>query len=286
MMLVASVVIALAATGLAFGLGWAHIPSGGGPAPATSASEAIAPSSTLGDSLSPSPAQTPDASPPPGSPRGSTLAVATNVPGAGGSDALAIGRLGGERRDGTACTWLSQGSLRTALLWPFGFSALDDPLRLIGPDGQVLAVVGDDLELGGGGPPVDFVPTAAQDPCGVGRLFAVSTVGTVNGQRVDVGEGSLRLVTRPPGAAMSCPASFLQPVMLVMTDGRLRLRTGGQDVDVSWPAGFSVLPGNRIRIVDAKGGAVMTQGVPVDDARGIATGGRIDICGFGTTVYE
>jgi hypothetical protein len=286
MILVASIAIAVLSIGIAYGQQSAHLSSGDGPASAAAASAAVPPASTPGDTPAPSPLQSPDASPPTGSSPTNELAVATTAPGAPGSDALASGRLGGERRDGLVCWWLSQGSFRMALLWPFGFSAVDNPLRIIGPDGQSLAAVGDDVELGGGAPPVDYVPTPAQDPCDVGHLYGVSVVGTVNGQRVDIGEGSLTLVTRAPSDAMSCPLPFLEPIMLVMTDGRLRLRTGGHDVDASWPAGFSALPGNRIRIVDAQGVVVIVQGVQIDNARGITAGGRIDVCGFGATIYR
>jgi hypothetical protein len=213
------------------------------------------------------------------------LAVATKPPGSIGSDALAVGVLDGQRRDDIACLWLTQDSGREALLWPFGFSALDDPLRIIGPDGQALAEVGDEVELGGGSPPLNSVRSGVMDRCSIGALFDVSVVARVNGTEVDVGEGSLRLTTRRPGAMSSCPATFLDPVVLVMSDGRLRLRTPNGDVDATWPDGFSAKPGNRIRIVDADGVEVMRQGLEVADARGVATADRIDICGIGSAAY-
>jgi hypothetical protein len=111
--------------------------------------------------------------------------VATSAPG-GGGDALAAGTLGGRTHPGGACFWLGEGSRRVALVWPFGFTALTDPLRLVGGDRQVLARRGDHVQLGGGGPPVDYVLTPAQDPCKTGDVFAVSSVVSVNGAPLEV----------------------------------------------------------------------------------------------------
>ena len=282
MLLAASVALAIATAGVALGPQWTRLSVIGGPGSAVSPANGVVPP-PLASGIPALPSQHASTSYPPVA---GTLALATKPPGSVGSDALALGRLGGELRAGAACLWLTQDSGRMALLWPFGFSALADPLRIIGPDGQTLATVGDDIELGGGSPPVDFIPTAAQDPCGVGALFDVSVVGTVNGKRVDIGEGSLQLATRQPGDPSSCPEPFVEPVTLVMSDGRLRLRTTDSDVDVSWPEGFSAQPGSRIRIADAHGVDVMTQGVQVSNVRGVVAGGRIDICGIGAKVYE
>ena len=281
-LLVASVALAIATAGVALGLQWTRFSTIGGPGSAASMANGVVPPPPTGDTSALPSQRSSDTNPL----VGGALALATKPPGSVGSDALALGQLGGELRAGAACLWLTQDSGRMALLWPFGFSALDDPLRIIGPDGQTLAIVGDDIELGGGSPPVDFVPTAAQDPCGVGTLFDVSVVGTVNGKRVDIGEGSLQLTTRQHGTPPSCPAPPLEPVTLVMSDGRLRLRTTDSGVDVSWPEGFSAQPGSRIRIVDAQGVEVMTQGVQVSNARGVEAGGRIDICGIGAKIYR
>ena len=44
-----------------------------------------------------------------------------------------------------------QGGTRLVPVWPFGYSATSDPLTIFDYDGNVLAVEGDTLELGGGG---------------------------------------------------------------------------------------------------------------------------------------
>ena len=80
-----------------------------------------------------------------------------------------------------ACGWLSQGRATRPLLgifivWPFGFRAFVNPLRLVGPDNETIAKVGDTLELAGGAPPPSYAPTVAQDPCGVGGIDVASGI--------------------------------------------------------------------------------------------------------------
>lgn len=113
-------------------------------------------------------------------------ALATSPPESnGGGDARAEGVLGGELRDGAACFWLDwpKGIPGSALVWPYGFSATADPLALLGPDGKVIARPGDTLVLGGGGPPVDYIIPPDRDPCGIGIIFVVGEVSSVNGER-------------------------------------------------------------------------------------------------------
>lgn len=194
--------------------------------------------------------------------------------------------------DNRACIWIEPTAedgvdpVRTALIWPTGFEALDDPLRILGPDAQILARVGDVVELGGGGPAVDYVPTSQQDPCQIGRVFYRSVVATVNGTRVDTGAGSLQIVTRQLGSPGTCGAAFMDPVMLVMSGGHLQLRMDGTDWEVSWPHGFSAVPGERITILDGNGVVVLRQGVESSTVRGSLVQDQIEVCGFGDITYD
>ncbi len=211
------------------------------------------------------------------------------APETSGGDALGGGTLGLERLSGQACFWVRPGGYdyaRTALVWPHGFSARDNPVRLIGPDGQVLARLGDLVTLGGGSSPPGFVPGSTQDPCGIGNIFFVSSVVTVNGKPIDIGEGSLRLETRPDNGSTACPKEPLEPLMLVMSDDRLQLRgiAMGEDVPAIWPDGFHAMT-NPIRVVDTKGRDVVIQGVETAKLRGVRTGMSIDVCGLGEVTY-
>jgi hypothetical protein len=221
------------------------------------------------------------------------VALHTAPPGSGGADALGGGVLGGKTLNGVACFWFDQpGSTdpanRVAIGWPFGFRAFVNPLRIVGPDGEVLARVGDLVEAGGGGAPPGEALTPAQDPCGIGRFFAVGEVAVaVGGRRMWISEGSLALVTRPKGMLSDCPAAPLEPLMLVMSDSHLRLRLidPGVDVDAIWPAGFSAIRPNNAEVLDAGGRLVIEQGREVRDARGVATATGLAICGIGEKVF-
>ena len=216
------------------------------------------------------------------------LPLATLAPGRTPGDARFEGTLGGGATSGTACFWVSAPGLgvRTALVWPNGFSAAADPLALLGPDGQVLAQPGDSVVLGGGGPPVGATPAPAQDPCGLGSVFLVASVVEVNGKAVNIGEGSLRLVAYAASAAGSCPSGYLPSLMLVMSGGHLRLRTtDGTDLNATWPPGFTARAGNRITVVDPTGRVVTTQGVGAGNLRGEVGTGSVAICGAGSQSY-
>jgi len=225
-------------------------------------------------------------SPPPQVPSGS-LVVATLPPGAGAGDALASGLLGGRELGGTGCFWVDiQGGSREALVWPHGFAASADPLAILGPDGQLLATTGDTVDLGGGAPAAGASITRAEDPCSLGRLFLVSVVASVNGTPVSVGEGSLRLTTRPAGAVAACPSGYLPTLTLVMAGGSLRLRpANGADLNASWPDLFGAKPGARIMVVDPSGRVVATQGVGAANLRGQISATGVAVCGVGTRTY-
>ncbi len=130
------------------------------------------------------------ASPPPSSSASAALMpgellLATSPPGSvGGGDARLEGILHGKTLDGHACFWVeppTATTTRMALVWPSGYHAyLDPPLSIHAPDYRVIALAGESIALGGGGPPVDYQPTTEQDPCGFGAIFVVSGVVSVN----------------------------------------------------------------------------------------------------------
>lgn len=60
---------------------------------------------------------------------------------------------------------------RTVPMWPFGYSATSDPLTLYDYDGNVFAVEGDTLELGGGNVPADMVEG---ERCGAENAWVVN----------------------------------------------------------------------------------------------------------------
>lgn len=141
-----------------------------------------------------SPSPTPDATPvvsaaPAPSLSAGEFVLPTRPPNtSGGGDALLTGVLGGTVREGGGCIWLEElapnGSVavRASIIWPYGFRAFLDPMRVVGRDGQLVAKVGDRVEFGGGGQPQGYVPTPQQDPCGLGQVVGVSSVVSVNGE--------------------------------------------------------------------------------------------------------
>jgi len=108
----------------------------------------------------------------------------------------------------------------------------------------------------------------------------------VNGMPINIGEGSLRLETRPDNGSTACPTEPLERLMLVMSNDRLQLRSiaTGEDVPATWPSGFHAMT-NPIRVVDAKGRDVVIQGVETTKLRGVRTAMSIDVCGLGDTTY-
>lgn len=117
------------------------------------------------------------------------IPVATAPPATFGMDARGVGTLGGKIERDQACFWLvsDQGS-RTALIWPYGFTAQREPLRVLASDGSVIAAPGDRIEIGGGAFPGP--PTPKDDPCGIGKDFIVSAVVSVNGAAPSFKAGS------------------------------------------------------------------------------------------------
>jgi hypothetical protein len=194
-------------------------------------------------------------------------------------DALAAGVLGGVAAPEVACFWFEGEGRRTALVWPFGFSARFDPLRLLGGDGQVLATIGDEVELGGGVLPIDRQPRPPDDPCGTGAIFIVSEVATVDGVPLHVRGGSLALDVRSTPDTACQNASEVE-LLLVMDDGRLRVRDGisGPSRPATWPPGSTAHWGLRIVVLDADGDDLMLQGVE-QVLRARVGDQLIDVCG-------
>lgn len=68
------------------------------------------------------------------------------------------GVLGGQiNADGSACLWLGRGEDRSALLWPSGYSARGNPLRIVDAKGHMIATVGELVTLNGGLAPDEVI---------------------------------------------------------------------------------------------------------------------------------
>lgn len=202
-------------------------------------------------------------------------------------DALGTGTLGGKTHAGMGCFWLASSSgSRTALVWPYGFTAQTDPLRLLGGDGQLVAAPGDRVELGGGSFP-NSVPPPEDDPCSIGTTFIVSTIVAVNDVQVNVGGGSLKLHTRAPGSLPSCSDAATTDLMVVMADGEVEVMLpSGVSLPATWPAGFSARWGNRVEVTDDMAAPVMTQGVRSVDVKALIASDHVDICGVGSRIIR
>ena len=86
------------------------------------------------------------------------IPLPTHVDGGGGIGFG--GKLGGD----PPCLWLEYDTgQRTIVIWPAGFTARQDPVRVVAPDGRVIATVGDLIEGGGdpgrGGPDLGIGPS-------------------------------------------------------------------------------------------------------------------------------
>lgn len=75
------------------------------------------------------------------------------------------GRLEGQVGEGeTACLWIDSSAGRRVLVWPAGYRAAADPLRVLDPDGRTVVTVGDQVTSAGGvqiRPPADTEALAA-----------------------------------------------------------------------------------------------------------------------------
>ena len=66
------------------------------------------------------------------------------------AEAQLIGSLEATVEGGTACFAVQGSDTRYFITWPEGYSALDDPLRVVDADGEVVAIEGDEVEVVGG----------------------------------------------------------------------------------------------------------------------------------------
>ena len=64
-------------------------------------------------------------------------------------DAKIIATLSGDQNLDGGCVWLRQGQIDLNVLWPPGFTAEFNPLRIIDADGIVVAQDGDRVEVTG-----------------------------------------------------------------------------------------------------------------------------------------
>lgn len=100
---------------------------------------------------------TDEAAPPsPSQPSASQPSASPQVPVAGQPSAseqprpveVLRGTLGGDAQLEGGCTWLELDSgERVQVLYPEGYQVSADPVRLVGPDGEEVAVGGDPLEI-------------------------------------------------------------------------------------------------------------------------------------------
>jgi hypothetical protein len=102
------------------------------------------------------------------------IPLPTHVDGDGG-----IG-FGGTLGGDPPCLWLEyEGGGRSVVIWPAGFSARQDPLRVVAPDGRVIATAGDVIE--GGGDPDRGGPVTG---CAISDSVLLTEISSVNGRRV------------------------------------------------------------------------------------------------------
>lgn len=92
--------------------------------------------------------------------------------GGAGMDALGTFTLRFDAQEG--CVYGEFGQERSGLIWPFGYYAESDPLRVYDQDGQLVAQEGDVLESGGG-----FSSREGPDRCGASEVWVMNGRPTV-----------------------------------------------------------------------------------------------------------
>jgi hypothetical protein len=102
---------------------------------------------------------------PGGQPRDALDLPTSGEPEGIGMEAGYEGRVSGDVH--TGCLFTETGT--ALLVWPEGFYALDDPPRVVRPNGEVALNLGDDVRMAGG-----FSPVAEQ--CGTSASWIVSAV--------------------------------------------------------------------------------------------------------------
>lgn len=89
------------------------------------------------------------------------------------------GQLGGRVADnGTACLWVEAGGTRTVVVWPHGYAAADNPLRVLDAKGNTVATVGDQVSISGGATATGYTPEPELvAACGdTSRLFSAESI--------------------------------------------------------------------------------------------------------------
>jgi hypothetical protein len=81
------------------------------------------------------------------------------------------------------------------VIWPAGFTALDNPPRVVAPDGRIIATVGDAIE--GGADPRNRGPVPG---CGMPGSVVLTEINWVNGRTVMFPTPGPRPPTIPPHA--------------------------------------------------------------------------------------
>ena len=82
-------------------------------------------------------------------------------------NALLSGRMAGraDTAQKRACFWIAEGVDRFILLWPSGYVAADNPLRVLNRSHRVVGRVGEQMSLGGGGAAINQATPGVQ-ACG------------------------------------------------------------------------------------------------------------------------
>lgn len=89
-------------------------------------------------------------------------------------NAMIEGTLGGDAQLEGGCAWVDTAEGRYQVLWPAGYEIRFDPLRLEGPDGEVVAGEGDTVRVEGQTAP-DMMSI-----CMTGTLYQADTVTRVS----------------------------------------------------------------------------------------------------------
>jgi hypothetical protein len=98
------------------------------------------------------------------------------------------GTLGGD----APCLWLGNGGQSVVVIWPAGFTALENPVSVVAPDRRIIATVGDTIEGGGDGRDRGPVPG-----CGIPSSLALTEISSVNGRPMLFPTPGPRHQTRP-----------------------------------------------------------------------------------------
>lgn len=88
-----------------------------------------------------------------------------------GGEADLVGTLGGDAQLEGGCAWLdTEAEGRVEPHWPEGYRVAFDPVRLLGPDGEVVAEAGDTVRVSGA------IAGDVMTVCQIGPVFEVTEV--------------------------------------------------------------------------------------------------------------